>query len=247
MPSPSIAVVVPAFNERRHIEHVLSTIPSYVDTVICVDDASSDETAELAGRVPGVDVVRHLENKGVGAALATGYQHALGKGADIIAVMAGDGQMKPEELWDLLVPIIDGQLDYVKGNRLSHPEVDRHMPTTRRWGTRTLSLLTRLVAGPAALPPIQDAQCGFTAISATALRQVPLERLYPRYGYPNDLLVMLAARGARVGERTVSPVYADEASGLRPALAVFTHSFVLARAGLWRVSESLSGNTRRRG
>jgi len=239
-PAHSVAVVVPAYNEAAHIQTVLRTIPDFVETVICVDDASSDATAALAREVEGVTVVRHRSNRGVGAALVTGYKAALELGADVVAVMAGDGQMAPDELEQLIYPITTGALDYVKGNRLAHPSVKDRMPLVRRVGTQALAALTRAAAG-GQLPPLSDAQCGYTAISAEALRRLPLERLYPRYGYPNDLLVMLAATGARVGERVVSPVYADEASGLRPGRALFTHSYVLARAFLWRIRTARQG------
>ena len=230
-----MAVVVPAHNEALHLEVVLRTIPSFVDTIICVDDGSTDTTAKIAASVDGVVVVRHRRNRGVGAALVSGYLKALELDMDIVAVMAGDGQMDPTELSSLVAPIASGELDYVKGDRLAHPDVTARMPTVRRIGTRALAHLTRLVAGPAAVPELRDAQCGYTAISATALRRLPLQRLYPRYGYPNDLVVMLACLGARIGHRTVSPVYGDESSGLRPLRALFTHSYVLGRAALWRL------------
>ncbi len=234
----SVAVVVPAFNEATRIGRVLATIPSYVETVIVIDDGSTDETAELAERVDGVVVVRHTTNRGVGAALTTGYRVALELGADIVAVMAGDGQMEPDELWALVAPIARGELDYVKGDRISHPDVTRRMPWVRRLGTQALARLTRRVAGAGALPRLNDAQCGYTAIASNTLKRLPLERLYPRSGYPNALPGMLGVLGARVGERTVSPVYAGEASGLRPSRALVTHSFVLVRAALWRLSVS---------
>src|SRR3954468_8105264 len=93
--SVRIAVVVPAFNEARLIARTLSSIPAYVSHVVVVDDASGDATAEVARAVPDprVEVVRHAQNRGVGAAIVTGYQTAFARGADVCAVMAGDGQM----------------------------------------------------------------------------------------------------------------------------------------------------------
>ncbi len=237
-----VAVVIPARDEQRLLPRVLAGLPAWVDDVVVVDDGSTDGTAAIAQRWgPPVRVVRLPVNRGVGAAIATGYRVALEGGADVVAVMAADDQMRPDELWRLVGPVVRGECGYCKGERLGHPEVGRRMPRARRLGVVGLSWLTRRVAG---LPALADAQCGFTAASAAALRAIPLERLYPRYGYPNDLLVMLAAAGVTIAERTVTPVYADESSGLRPALALLTHSFVLARAAWWRWAGGAPGARR---
>lgn len=226
-----IAVVVPALDEERLLPRVLDSMPSWVDRVIVVDDASVDATARVAAGAGGpVRVVRHAVNRGVGAAIATGYRAALDEGADVVAVMAADAQMDPGELWAIVGPVASGEAEYVKGDRLRHPEVRRRMPPVRRAGTWVLGHLTRVASGYR----ISDAQCGYTAVSAETLRRLPLERLYPRYGYPNDLLVMLGAAGARLTERVVTPVYGDERSGLRPRRALVTHSWVLLRAALYR-------------
>ena len=85
------------------------------------------------------------------------------------------------------------------------------MPVLRRVAGRMLALATRLATGLS----VNDCQCGYTAISRSALLQLPLSDLWPRFGYPNDLLCMLAARGLSVLEVPVRPVYADEQSGVR--------------------------------
>jgi hypothetical protein len=137
--------------------------------------------------------------------------------------MAGDGQMDPADLPTLLEPLASGKADYVKGNRFRHPE-RRRMPRLRRWAGKALAAATRSATGLT----IDDSQCGYTAMSARAARSVPLDELWPRYGYPNDLLGMLAAEGLRVAEVPVRPVYAGEASGVRPWHA-FVVLYVIAR------------------
>jgi len=227
-----VAVLVPAFDEEMHIGGVLSGLPGWVDDVIVIDDGFRDRMASVAEAFGApVRVVRHAVNKGVGAALVSGYRAALDSGADVVAVMAGDGQMCPEELADLVRPVVAGLCDYAKGDRTAHPAVRARMPRWRRLGNRVLSAWTRRISGTGVL---RDAQCGYTAITATALQRIPLERLYPRYGYPNDLLVMLGTVGARITEVPVTPIYEGQASGIRPERAIFTHSFVLARAWWWR-------------
>ncbi len=208
----SVAVVVPAYAEAAHIHRVLCGMPDWVDHILVVDDASPDATAAvvLEAALPKVRLLSHPRNRGVGAAIATGYDAALLMGADVIAVMAGDGQMDPEDLLAVVTPVLEGDADYAKGNRFVHPRA-RDMPMLRRLGSAALSLWTRRLTGLV----ISDTQCGFTAIAASAAKSVPLGELWPRYGYPNDLLGMLAAQGLRVLDVPVRPVYANEASGLR--------------------------------
>lgn len=209
----NIAVVVPAFCEQRLIGRTLASMPSFVDAIYAVDDASPDGTWEALAAIadPRVRRLRHAQNLGVGAAIATGYRAALDDGHDVLCVMAGDAQMDPADLDRLVDPVARDAADYVKGNRFVHAERSR-MPFARRVGGAALSALTRAATGLS----VDDTQCGYTALSARAARRLPLGELWPRYGYPNDLLGMLAREGFRVAEVPVRPVYADEASGVRP-------------------------------
>lgn len=224
----SIAVVVPAYREERLIGLTLAGIPPWVDTIHVVDDASPDRTVEMARAVadPRVRLLRHAKNQGVGAAIVTGYRSALAAHADVIVVMAGDNQMDPDDLAAVVTPIAQDEADYVKGNRFVHRERAR-MPRLRRLGGGALALLTRLSTGL----DVTDTQCGYTAISGRAASVLPLDDLWTRYGYPNDLLGMLAARGFTVVEVTVRPVYADEQSGIR-AWHLLSIAGVIARR--WR-------------
>ncbi len=208
-----IAVVVPAYSEQRLIGRTLGTMPDFVDHVVVVDDASPDRTSEVVASLglPRVELVRHGENRGVGAAIATGYRSALAAGADVMAVMAGDAQMDPADLARVVEPVARGEAAYVKGNRFVHPEAHR-MPLLRRLGSSALAGLTRAATGL----DVDDTQCGYTALSRAAAQALPLEDLWPRFGYPNDILALLAGRGFSVLEVPVRPVYADEQSGLRP-------------------------------
>jgi glycosyltransferase involved in cell wall biosynthesis len=208
----SIAVIVPAYREERLIARMLGRVPAYVDAIYVVDDASPDGTLEAARAVDDARVVtlRHPQNRGVGAAIVSGYRRALADGHDVLAVMAGDDQMHPDDLEPLVRAVLAGA-DYAKGNRFVHPEAQR-MPCGRRWGGALLSAVTRRTSGLT----VSDSQCGFTALRGDAASSLPLAELWPRYGYPNDLLLLLGARGLRVVEVPVRPVYADEQSGLRP-------------------------------
>jgi glycosyltransferase involved in cell wall biosynthesis len=217
---PRVVVVVPAWQEAPRIARVVRGVPAWVDAVIVVDDGSTDGTAEAARaasaeRGARVEVIVHPRNRGVGAAIATGYRHALAAGGgpqDAFAVMAGDGQMDPGDLAAVVEPVVAGEADYVKGDRMRTRANAAAMPLARRLGGRALSWATSRAVGF----PVSDSQCGFTAIARHACARLDLDALWPRYGYPNDLLSQLALRGLRVAEVPVRAVYADEVSRLKP-------------------------------
>src|SRR5205823_704471 len=116
----TVAVVVPARNEEALIEATLQGIPGFADRIFVVDDASTDATAERAASTgdPRVEVIAHDRNRGVGAAIVTGYKRSLAERMDATAVMAGDNQMDPDELESLALPVVRGEVDYAKANRL---------------------------------------------------------------------------------------------------------------------------------
>ncbi|MGE5184095.1 MAG: glycosyltransferase family 2 protein [Acidobacteriota bacterium] len=225
-----IAVVIPAYNERAKIAETVARVPAWVDDVFVVDDASRDDTANEAARAgdPRVAVIRHTANRGVGAAIATGYRRALAAGSDVAVVMAGDGQMDPEDLPALLAPIADGTADYVKGNRFKHPAVWREMPPARIVGNVLLSAATRVTSG---YRHVFDSQCGYTAIHRRALEAIDLEVLWARYGYPNDLLSRLHVAGVRVADVPVRPIYGESwKSGIHLGTALHPLPYVLLRS-----------------
>ena len=242
-----IAVVVPAYREARLLPRTLETMPAFVDHVVVVDDGSPDETFAVARRwserEERVEVVRLGFNQGVGRAIGAGYERALVLGAEVVAVMAADAQMDPDDLPRVLEPVVEGQADYSKGDRLTHREAAK-MPPVRRAGTWLLAWMTGIVAGRT---EIRDSQCGYTAISAAMLKRLPLRELYPRYGYPNDLLLRLAEQGARLAQPPVRPVYGDEISGLKIGSVVGPIAGILGRGLMRRVrskrrGEAMSGD-----
>jgi glycosyltransferase involved in cell wall biosynthesis len=232
----TIAVVIPAFNEEHAIASAIRGVPGFVDHIIVVDDASRDATARRAAAMRGgrVEVLRHGANRGVGAAIVSGYRRALRLGLDATAVMAGDGQMDPADLPRLLDPLAEGRADYAKGNRFAHRDLWRTMPRARIAGNLALSLATRWTSG---YRHVFDSQCGYTAVTRGALERVDLDRVFPRYGYPNDLLARLHIVGARVVDVPVRPVYGPRwRSGIRLHTVVYPIAFVLARSWLERIA-----------
>jgi glycosyltransferase involved in cell wall biosynthesis len=230
-----IAVVVPAYNEVGKIARTVRSIPGFVDHVLVVDDASEDGTDRIVRRMRrrGLTVFVHERNRGVGAAIATGYTAALEAGADVTAVMAGDSQMDPADLAALLEPVASGNADYAKGNRFEWPGVYRAMPWSRTLGNVVLSHLTRLASG---YDRVFDSQCGYTAANRRGLSIILSGPVFPRYGYPNDVLCRLGAYGARVVDVPVRPVYGPEwRSGIRISRVVGPLLRLLLRGVLARL------------
>ena len=233
----SVAVVVPAYDEERLVGETIQGIPEFVDRIYVVDDASRDGTQNAAqsagdGRVV---VVRHEQNSGVGAAIVTGYRRAVADGIDVACVMAGDNQMDPADLERIALPVARGEVDYAKANRLVSGEAWQVMPRARYVGGAVLSLLTKIASG---YWHVADSQSGFTAASKEILRQLDLERVYPRYGFPNDMLVHLNVWNARVRDIPSRPVYGvGERSGLKIPRVVPRISWLLVKGFFWRMKE----------
>ncbi|MEF8779273.1 MAG: glycosyltransferase family 2 protein [Haloferacaceae archaeon] len=249
----TVGVVVPAYNEAGHVGEVIDTMPPFVDRIYAVDDASTDDTwneirrhAERANQAvedppttkngrelsPRVVTIRHERNRGVGAAIKAGYRRALRDGIDATAVMAGDGQMNPNHLGRLVDPVVEGTVDYAKGNRLHSPENRRDMSRWRLFGNGVLTLLTRISSGYWSMT---DPQNGFTVISHDALDRIRLDRLYDRYGFANELLVELNGSEFPIADVSHPAVYGDERSHIRYASFVPTLSWILLWRFLWRL------------
>jgi len=233
-----ISVVVPARNEVDWIADMVRSIPAWVDHVVVVDDASDDLTSEVAATTHrDAEVLRHDCRRGVGGAIVSGYRSALARGTDVAVVMAGDGQMCPDDLPALLRPLARGEADYAKGDRLKHPDVRRVMPPARYFAGHAFSWLTGRAVG---MPTLSDSQSGYTAITRRALLAMDLSAMWTGYGYPNDLLGMVRAAGFDAIDVPVRPVYRGEKSGLRP------HHLLVVGALIARVAvrRALAGERR---
>jgi glycosyltransferase involved in cell wall biosynthesis len=233
----TIAVVVPAYDEEALIGATIGGIPAFVDRIYVVDDGSRDGTSAAAsGAGDGrVAVVAHERNAGVGAAIVSGYRRAIADGADVACVMAADNQMDPGDLEKIALPVARGEVDYAKANRLVSGEAWRVMPRSRYIGGAILSLLTKIASG---YWHVADSQSGFTAASREILEQLDLERVYPRYGFPNDMLVHLNVWNARVRDIPSRPVYGvGERSGIKLPHVVPRISWLLVKGFFWRMRE----------
>lgn len=232
-----VAVVVPCHNEEKLLSKVLDTMPDFVDRIYVVDDASSDGTAEIIRsyekRNPKLMGIFLKRNQGVGGAIAAGYKAARDERMHVTAVMAGDAQMDPNELEKLIEPVIVGRCDYAKGNRLFSGRAWEMIPRVRYIGNALLSLLTKIASG---YWQIADSQSGYTAINLTALDTIDWDKMYKRYGQPNDLLVRLNIHGFRVCDVPIEPIYGvGEKSGIKPIRMIPKLSWLLFRLFWYRM------------
>jgi len=236
----TVAVVVPAHNEEKLIGQVLETMPDFVDLIIVVNDASTDQTPDIVTSYrrrlgERLLLLSHKDNQGVGATIVTGYKYALAQNIEVVAVMAGDGQMDPADLGRVVAPVARGEADYVKGNRLFRGESWQMIPHYRYLGNAVLSLLTKIVSG---YWHIADSQSGYTAIARIALERLDFDRIYKRYGMPNDILVKLNVGNFRVRDVSVRPVYnIGEDSGIRLRTVIPAITWLLVCGFCWRLKE----------
>jgi glycosyltransferase involved in cell wall biosynthesis len=229
-----IGVVVPAYNEELLIQETISGIPQYVKKIYIIDDGSKDRTPDIIRQMndPRIVFVRHEKNKGVGAAIITGYKLGLKDDMDILAVMAGDNQMDPVHLPRLLMPIIDGKADYTKGNRLISKDFRSGMSNWRFAGNAILTLITKIGCG---YWHIMDPQNGYTAISRNALEIMDLDSIYPYYGYCNDLLIKLNTFEMRVMDVVMPARYGREKSKIKYSSYIRRVAPMIFRGFLWRL------------
>ena len=223
-----IAVVIPAFNEGDRVGRVVECISrKLVNDIIVVDDHSTDATAEESIRNGATHVIP-CDFHGVGAAIKTGYWNALKKGADVVVVVAGDGQHDPREIPRILEPILNGSADYVAGDRLNGSLHETDMTTFRYVGNRMLSLLTRILTGL----DVKDSQCGFTAITREALEKIDLDWITNKWGVPNDILFECASQRLRVKYVSVKAYRGERRSYIRIYSYIPRMVFVLLRGRL---------------
>ncbi|UCD92977.1 MAG: glycosyltransferase family 2 protein [Methanobacteriota archaeon] len=231
-----VSVVVPALNEERFIANVIESMPSFVDRIYVVDDNSTDATGQIVeGYVQQegsrTTLMTHQSRLGVGASIVAGYRRSLSEDMDIVAVMAGDGQMDPAQLPRLLDPIAEGKADYSKGNRLLSSRL-KEMPKGRIRGNALLTFMTKISSG---YYDVMDPQNGYTAVSKEALTTINLDRIYTGYGYCNDILIQLNRNNLTVADVVMPPRYRDEKSYIKVGRYTARLSWLLFKGFFHRI------------
>ncbi|MEL7263999.1 MAG: glycosyltransferase family 2 protein [Planctomycetota bacterium] len=192
-------VVVAAYNEGERIAKTLQTLVDF--NTIVVDDGSRDQTSQIA-RQHASWVLRHPINCGQGAALQTGIDFALSRGAQMMVTFDADGQHMASEIPSLAAPILAGDADVVLGSRFLGETID--MPRRRRWLLKFAILFTRLTNGL----KLTDVHNGFRCLSADAARRIRIRQ--PRMAHASEILDQIARLGLRYQEVPVTIRYSQE-------------------------------------
>lgn len=200
------AAVIPCLNEALAIARIIIGVRQFLETVIVVDDGSTDSTAILAEGA-GARVIVHPQRQGKGAALRSGWAEARRMGFDWALCLDGDGQHSPADIPLFLERAQGGDVDLVCGNRMSDTT---GMPFVRRWTNRFMSWQLSRVAGI----PLPDTQCGYRLLNLEAASAVPI--CSDCFEIESELLVAFASAGRRIAFVPIQVIYGDERSKISP-------------------------------
>jgi len=237
-----ISLVIPAYNESKLIGKTLENVPELIDRIYVVDDASTDNQNEIildyAKKDKRIELIKHEKNQGPGGAIITGYLKSSEDGYDIVVVVGGDFQMPLDEVTNFLDPIIDGKVDYTKGNRFlpsRYNDTIIKMPKIRFFGNWLITAITKIASG---YYKIMDVVDGYTAISKKAIDIIDWSKAWKKYGYPMDFLIRLNAYGFKVMDIPRTAIYLkgerqSQIKGLRYTLKVTP---MLIRGFFWRLN-----------
>ncbi len=196
---------IPAYNEEASICSVVIEARHYVDSVIVIDDGSSDRTARLADGA-GATVIRHDRNRGKAAAIMTAFRAAAERQADVLVLLDGDGQHDPHEIPRLVAPPLAGEADVVVGSRFL--EIKNPIPFYRTIGQRTLNLATSLGSGRRC----SDSQSGYRALNRRAYTAINLQETFLHgLAVESEMQFEIAAAGLRLAEVPIYVRYDEKA------------------------------------
>lgn len=197
-----IFCVIPAYNEGKTIAKVIIDVKPFVTQIVVVDDCSNDNTCDLAAR-QGAVVLRHIINRGQGAALKTGTEYALRHGAEIILHFDGDGQFSPADIAKAAEPLAAGEADIVFGSRfLGGSKGIEQMPKFKKNIIMPLArLINKLFFGI----EMTDPQSGFRAMTAEAAEKFTWEQ--DRYAHCSEILFEIHKSGLRIKEIPITIYY----------------------------------------
>ncbi len=245
--SPVVIVVMPAYNAAQTLERTYHDIPrDVVDHIILVDDVSSDETVEIAGRL-GLDVIVHNENRGYGGNQKTCYREALAAGADVVVMVHPDYQYDPTRIPDVIAPILHGEADMVLGSRFLGDPLGGGMPRWKWLSNRFLTAIENRAFGLS----LSEYHTGLRAYSRQLLETIRYRDNSDDFVFDQELIAQVVAAGRfRVGEIAVTTRYFAEASSVGFTRSVIyglstlrvVVRFVLHRRG-WRLASQLVPRT----
>lgn len=201
----TVAAIIPAYLEEKHIANVVERTLEQLDHVLVVDDGSADATAAKA-REAGAEVIVHDQNLGKGESIKTGLRHWLARNFQHVVILDGDGQHLPEEI-SRFIAAAAGGAQLLVGTRMSDV---REMPLVRRIVNRYMSRKISRVCGQ----EIPDTQCGFRMLGTAVIPD--LLHGSGRFDYETEMLIVTSRKGFRIDAVPISTVYSDEVSSIHP-------------------------------
>lgn len=211
-----LAVIMPAYNEEMLVRKALSSVPPFVDKIFVINDASTDKTLtrirQEQKQNKKIVLINNETNGGIGYGIKAGLRMAAEQEAQYMAIMAGDAQMDPKYLREMLDELQSRGLDFIKANRFMHYEELKSMPRYRRWGNIIVTILTKFATG---YYSIFDTQNGYVIYTKKAVDQMPWHLIGDRYEYENTVLIGLSIIGAKVGDISIPALYGDEKSTIK--------------------------------
>lgn len=219
------AVIIPAYNAASHLETVVDAVARVVprERIIIVDDGSGDETASVASGL-GAILIRHEQNRGKGAALATAFARALELGFPFVVTLDADGQHNPLEIPSFLLAQRESGADIVVGNRMADTG---KMPWLRRTTNRLTSWVLSLRTGQR----IPDSQNGYRLHRTEIFRRMRL--VTTRYDTESEILIKAARNGAKIGSVPVETIYEGAKSSINPLVDSFRFLRMVIRSFFW--------------
>ena len=202
----TVAAVIPAYLEEKHIADVVRRTLKRLANVLVVDDGSNDATADEA-RKAGADVIVHERNRGKGESIKSGFRYWLDHGSNYVVILDGDGQHLPEEIDLFLATASTSGAKVLVGTRMNDV---REMPFVRRVVNRYMSRKISRACGQ----EIPDTQCGFRMVHRDIIPD--LLGGTERFDYETEMLILASRAGCRIASVPISTVYSDEVSSIHP-------------------------------
>jgi len=202
----TVAAIIPAYLEEKHIADVVRRTLQQLDHVLVIDDGSTDATAETA-RSAGANVILHEQNRGKGESIKTGLRQWLDRGFAYVVILDGDGQHLPEEIGRFLTSGASTSAALLVGTRMNDV---REMPLLRRTVNRYMSRKISRLCGQ----EIPDTQCGFRMVHRSVIPD--LLGGADRFDYETEMLIITSRKGCRIESVLITTVYSDEVSSIHP-------------------------------
>ena len=203
-----IIAVIPCFNEENFIGDIVTRARIYADKVIVIDDGSTDNTSEVA-KAAGAEVIRHERRRGAGAATKSGFEAAKTNNAGILVTLDGDGQHDPDEIPQVLAPILSCKADLVIGSRFLLQNIKK-VPKYRKFGIDIITWLYNL----GSKKKVSDSQSCFRAYSRKSLEAVTITE--NGFSFSVEVLIQARKKGFVITEVPTSCVYHSQGSTINP-------------------------------